>query len=181
MRRINMVGKQFHRWLVLDYAGLATNLHSMWRCQCACGLIKVINGQSLRRGATKSCGCLRDEKQRLESGKAGFNSLFTKYKKAASKRKLSFRLSKKLFRELTAKNCFYCGAPPQKQTRTDTGMYGSYKYNGIDRKNSRFGYSKGNCVSCCTQCNIAKNVMSPKEFIALAKRIIEHCNSESNQ
>ena len=33
---------------------------TMWLCRCECGNEKVIAGQSLRRGMTKSCGCLTD-------------------------------------------------------------------------------------------------------------------------
>lgn len=30
-----------------------------WLCRCACGNNKVVNGQLLRRGSTKSCGCIK--------------------------------------------------------------------------------------------------------------------------
>lgn len=33
----------------------------VWRCQCECGNIVEVDSQSLRRGYTKSCGCLRKE------------------------------------------------------------------------------------------------------------------------
>ena len=39
------------RWTVLTYAG-----HSKWKCQCECGNIKLVDGNSLRRGGSKSCG-----------------------------------------------------------------------------------------------------------------------------
>lgn len=39
------------RWSVLAYAG-----HSKWKCQCECGNIKLVDGNCLRRGGSKSCG-----------------------------------------------------------------------------------------------------------------------------
>ena len=33
---------------------------TMWLCRCDCGNEKIIAGQSLRKGLTKSCGCLTD-------------------------------------------------------------------------------------------------------------------------
>lgn len=33
-----------------------------WQCLCACGNIKVVSGDDLRAGRTKSCGCLKREK-----------------------------------------------------------------------------------------------------------------------
>ena len=36
-----------------------------WRCSCSCGEKKVILGQSLRRGDTKSCGHLAKKASRI--------------------------------------------------------------------------------------------------------------------
>jgi hypothetical protein len=33
----------------------------LWECQCTCGARKVISGQALRNGHTRSCSCLRRE------------------------------------------------------------------------------------------------------------------------
>jgi hypothetical protein len=35
--------------------------HAHWLCRCECGTLRVINGISLRKGATRSCGCLNRE------------------------------------------------------------------------------------------------------------------------
>ena len=32
-----------------------------WLCKCDCGKEAVVSGNRLRRGATKSCGCIRKE------------------------------------------------------------------------------------------------------------------------
>lgn len=59
MYRIPMIGQRFGRLLVL---GQAESLHKRrWRVRCDCGTEFVVIGQSLRQGATKSCGCLRAE------------------------------------------------------------------------------------------------------------------------
>lgn len=34
---------------------------TMWLCRCECGNEKIINGRSLRSGATRSCGCFNLE------------------------------------------------------------------------------------------------------------------------
>lgn len=59
--RINIKGRTFGRWLVISFFGRAAggSGHSVWRCKCECGAEKIIDGMSLLRGASKSCGCLR--------------------------------------------------------------------------------------------------------------------------
>ena len=57
---INLVGKKFGRLLVIKKAE-SKNGNTYWTCQCECGKIKDICGKSLRRGLTKSCGCLHKE------------------------------------------------------------------------------------------------------------------------
>ena len=50
--RIDIVGKKFGRWVVVSrFAG------AMWLCRCECGTEKPVTGSSLKRGASKSCGC----------------------------------------------------------------------------------------------------------------------------
>lgn len=54
--RENLVGKRFGRLIVLEYAG-----EKKWKCQCDCGETTVADGDSLRSGNKRSCGCLQTE------------------------------------------------------------------------------------------------------------------------
>lgn len=60
-RFVDLTGRRIHRLLVLGYAGFINN-HS-WYCKCDCGVIKIIQGQRLRSGKQRSCGCLFAENQ----------------------------------------------------------------------------------------------------------------------
>ena len=40
-----------------------------WKCACECGNEVIRSGESLRRGATKSCGCYKFYKQTLTNEK----------------------------------------------------------------------------------------------------------------
>lgn len=44
------------------YGETKTFTQTVWHCRCDCGKEKDIEGNSLRRGVTKSCGCLAKEK-----------------------------------------------------------------------------------------------------------------------
>ncbi len=58
---MDMIGKTFCRLTVLERVGVNKNRHTVWLCECSCGLIKKITGYNLRSGHTKSCGCLQKE------------------------------------------------------------------------------------------------------------------------
>ena len=55
-RRIDLMGKRFGRLMVTG-PGRYENGNLFWDCVCDCGVSKSINGMSLRRGVTVSCGC----------------------------------------------------------------------------------------------------------------------------
>ena len=63
--RKNLTGMRFGRWLVLeqteDHIEPSGNHCAQWLCLCDCGTQKIINGYVLRRGSSKSCGCLSQE------------------------------------------------------------------------------------------------------------------------
>jgi len=62
-RLIDLIGQEFFWLIVLKYAGKKGKSH-YWLCRCKCGTEKVVDGESLRSGNTKSCGCFQRERQR---------------------------------------------------------------------------------------------------------------------
>jgi len=56
----DLTDQKFGFWTVLERAGTKTDRSqclSLWKCQCDCGTIKVVNREDLKRGRSKSCGC----------------------------------------------------------------------------------------------------------------------------
>lgn len=58
-RRIDRTGKRYGRLLVISDNG-----DGKWLCRCDCGNTVSVSGSSLGSGDTKSCGCLRRDRQR---------------------------------------------------------------------------------------------------------------------
>lgn len=58
-RFINEKGNKYGKLTVLEFAGWSNKRGSMWKCQCDCGNIVIVEGTNLRTGNTKSCGCIR--------------------------------------------------------------------------------------------------------------------------
>lgn len=93
------------------------------------------------------------------------------YLYACRKKKRSFELEEDLFFDLITKNCYYCGAKPMSRRKIGVEDQAHFWYNGIDRKDSKVGYTPENCVTCCKICNVAKNNMQILEFTSWVKRL----------
>lgn len=179
---INMLGLRFGKLKVIARADMATNGKTQWECRCDCGNTVVVMSNNLK-SKTRSCGCLLKDSRKRTKMLAVKNSKFTivkalirNYKRSATLRNFSWDISDNFTEILIFSNCHYCGSPPCKQgkifnTKTkvwrDTDIY----TNGIDRVNNDLGYTKINCVPCCTICNYAKRDMSYEDFIRYLHRI----------
>lgn len=53
--------KRFGRWFVIKNVESNSKGKSRWLCQCDCGNKKVVTGECLTRGKSRSCGCLASE------------------------------------------------------------------------------------------------------------------------
>lgn len=57
--------QKFGRWTVTD-SYKRENLNTYWFCKCQCGATGWVALSSLTRGASRSCGCYRDEVSRTK-------------------------------------------------------------------------------------------------------------------
>jgi hypothetical protein len=57
---IDLTGKKFNRLVVMK-RGVSKTKKIKWVCKCICGVKKTIDGNHLKSGAIKSCGCLKKE------------------------------------------------------------------------------------------------------------------------
>ncbi len=142
---------------------------SYWKCECNCGNEFTSRGYRLKHRK----GCQSCTASRVTSARSPFDHyayirrLQKDYIWGAKKRELSFELSLEKFRELLLGDCAYCGAPPafngnglQYMVNTTEPL----KRNGINRIDTKKGYTIENTVSCCTSCNYAKHEMTLNDF-----------------
>lgn len=59
-KAINLIDEKFGKLTVVAYVGMKNRMR-MWHCDCDCGNQIEVCTASLRRGSTKSCGCLQKE------------------------------------------------------------------------------------------------------------------------
>lgn len=96
---------------------------------------------------------------------------FIDYKRNAKSRGIPFNIDFAAFSEIVAQDCFYCGQPPS-MTAKNTVV--KRKYSGVDRRDSREGYTPDNCLPCCKKCNSAKSNYSTEVFLAWAHQLVAH-------
>lgn len=97
--------------------------------------------------------------ERIKAYEHSIGGRYVKYKSTAKRFDRVFSLSLKEFESIITQPCHYCNHKP---------------LNGIDRIDSNRDYVIDNCVSCCSQCNLAKNDYTQKEFIDKSKAVYHH-------
>ena len=119
----------------------------------------IKSGEKQRKGVLS---CLR---------KYTFRKVLYQYKHDAKRRGLSWQLSNEEFKHLTSSPCYFTGKLPSTAMEAASGEI--YMYNGVDRLDSKEGYTLKNCVPCCTEVNFMKRNLPYEKFIELCKAIAE--------
>lgn len=169
-------GVVFGRLTIVCRQGTLPDGSIKYLCTCKCGNPHVVAGTVLRKGSSRSCGCLvKENKGRTlytDREQPAFNQVIVAYKSSATKRGVGWDLSSNNCRRLFKQPCFYCG---DIETNCASHRPNSiYRYNGLDRVDPSLGYSIDNVVSCCFICNRAKNAMSMSDFKSWLNRITQH-------
>jgi hypothetical protein len=171
----SMIGKVFGRLTVVSVSDKDKDGHSFWNCICICGGEKRVRGYSLRRGDTRSCGCIMAEnawdhpRKHATPEVAAWLFNYRQYLRNAKHCGHEVTLSFDEYKFLASQPCAYCGEPPEKRPsqRGRASVFAS----GIDRVDNSKGYTKENVVPCCTWCNRAKNNTTKEEFIKKCKMV----------
>src|SRR6266436_444005 len=89
---------------------------------------------------------------------------YSRMKHTSKQRGLEFNLSLEEYKHLVEnKPCYYCGA----------SLDGKAGWS-VDRVDSTKGYVPGNCVPCCSVCNIMKASLTLKQFYAHIENILAY-------
>lgn len=66
-KTVDVLGQTFGRWTVVSRQGSNARNAALWLCVCECGQQRLLPSDTLRSGASKSCGCAKAELNRLAS------------------------------------------------------------------------------------------------------------------
>ncbi len=137
-KKIDLLGKRFGRLIVTKEAGRSKWGRTIWECKCDCCNEIVVSGLDLRRGHTKSCGCIR-RKHGLRN-----HPLYTVWQNLRCRCQ---NINDVGYHDYGARGINVC-----KEWRDSPELFISWAAaNGwqkgfqIDRKDNNKGYSPGNC------------------------------------
>lgn len=94
--------------------------------------------------------------------------ILSQYKAGAKKRGHEFHLKLEHVKELVHEPCAFCGRYDSNELSIDGGKF---PYMGIDRKDSKLGYTPENVVPCCKQCNSLKGALGWDRWADFINRI----------
>ncbi len=88
------------------------------------------------------------------------------------RRGLANELTIQQFIDAIRQPCRYCGRVGVGELVLKSGQ--SRRYNGLDRRDNRHGYTSENIVTCCKTCNSMKGQMTEAEFLQHIQIVMEH-------
>lgn len=92
----------------------------------------------------------------------------------ATRRSLAFKISSQMHAPLAKSACHYCGAHPTHGASPRAESRQRVLLNGLDRLNSKKGYTSKNVVACCKHCNRAKLGRTVEDFVTHCRAVVLH-------
>ena len=182
MKELDFTGEKVNKLTAISK--VKKDGRSWYICLCDCGNQTLVEGWHFHSGKTKSCGCsrrdvdhLRGKSNRIEFGLANARKVISYYKRNARKRNLKFFLSEAHCLYILKQPCHYCGRQPFNKINQKYSN-GEFIFSGIDRVDSKKGYSMSNVVPCCKDCNNMKKDLSQENFIHIISLIHNNLNKK---
>lgn len=142
---IDLSGKRFGRLTVLSKELPSIVRSVRWVCRCDCGIELSVLSQSLRRGQTRSCGCLHREQLGSIKMTHGMSYSF-EYRVWTGMRSRCLNPRTQRYKDYGGRGITICDrwADSFENFFSDMGAAPGTKYS-IDRIDNNAGYSPGNC------------------------------------
>lgn len=139
----DLSGQRFGRLFVLGLDTQKDSRSAYWLCQCDCGNIKSVRGDSLQGGAIKSCGCLKREQDKVNLDRVIHHGTGTRIYNIWSG---LFDRCNDMSTRWGQKGIKVCDEWKDFQVFRDWALSNGYKDNlTIDRKDNDGDYTPDNC------------------------------------
>ena len=160
------IGQVYNKLTVVEFIKIDSSYKSVYKFLCECGNNHNARLNNVRFGKTNSCGCTKTsylkKNLRRDIKEIAVNKVISGF--CDRRRSLpKTTLTKKDVEDLIFKKCSYCKTEASNETKSSDGIR-SVRHNGIDRVDSKKGYSLENCVPCCKVCNSMKSNYELDDF-----------------
>ena len=156
MAPVNPIGQIFHRLTIVSrHPQNTSDGKSRWICSCSCGNTTVVALRDLRKGKTRSCGCLKTEmlhsdgrKQHLDVIRSTKHGMYntSEYRIWQNMKKRCYSEKSKGYPDYGARGITVCDEWKEsfEAFYRDVGPRPS-PHHTLDRRDNDKGYDKENC------------------------------------
>ena len=142
---VHQKGERFGR-LTLTGKNKTVNTRKQWEAQCDCGSeLKYYEGANIRRGHTKSCGCVRAEKTKIPSNVKHGLSRTVEYKTYYGILQRCYKPHHKNYKDYGGRGITMCDRWRDSFENFYADMGDRPEDKSIDRIDNDGNYEPGNC------------------------------------
>lgn len=179
MKKVDMIGKKYGHFIVLEEHSTTRSGHTKYVCKCECGGIVNVLGTHLRQGNSKSCGCKNplgvSHKQWTGCGEMSGDFWYSHIVRSAngskgSRSSVDLTVSKEYVWDLFLKQNRKCALSGLELTFPKKSKDKSYTAS-LDRIDSGKGYVPDNVQWVHKDVNFMKNKFNNEYFINMCKNI----------
>jgi 5-methylcytosine-specific restriction endonuclease McrA len=153
----SLVGQRFGRLIAIERDDKQTKGGTyFYKCVCDCGEVKIINGNSLRRGLTKSCGCLKIE-MNMKQYDNGVSTGYYHQKRLNASNQKEHKAFRKAVLERDNYTCTVCGK------MAEAGLCAHHIKSWSLYPELRNVVSNG--ITLCRKCHAKAHTLYPKEIL----------------
>lgn len=175
----DIIGKRFHKLVVIQRVYTDRTNVSHFLCKCDCGQEKIIRGRLLITGQNKSCGCSCHKKTNLAKTWKGYGEISGSYwnalKYANSKRKkeINFTITIEEGWQKFVEQNKRCAITGQQLAFVSDYSHSSSQTASLDRIDSNGHYEIENVQWVHKDINRLKNDYDQKIFFSLCLKIVQ--------
>ena len=187
---VDLTGKKYGRWTVLQRHSGTRNGRTYWLCACNCGERKAVLAEHLKRGNSKSCGCILRERRGPKhpqwtgageiSGRVWAQVTANARRVRSGRARLAFGITIEAGWSLYLKQrgrCALSGLPISFIPSSDDGCG---RTASLDRIDSSLPYTEDNVQWVHKDVNIMKNKFSEEYFFSVCDYIMRYQNEKEN-
>lgn len=175
---IDITGERFGKWTVVAHDGVHGGKRHHWLCVCDCGTVRPVDGSSLRRGLSTSCGKCNPPANRKHGLSGDITACDHRKKKGRSVEYVMWGNAKQRARkaglsfDIKPTDIVTPDVCPCLGMRLERGV-GTQQRNSpsLDRINSALGYTKGNVWVISQKANAIKNDATVDELMQVAVQV----------